>query len=141
MAAIGSAITFFIYAVLGGYTLYWLMRYLTAATITSKDSFLPKALIGTGVLACFAGKMHYNQQLAEAECIGIYQLSSYPNCPNCVLALQPHNYYEIRQGPVIKEHGPWRYENGDDYWIIYLNEDDQLGVGPYSYHDYILRGK
>ncbi|HEX8425918.1 hypothetical protein [Hymenobacter sp.] len=141
MSALGAAFICFIYAVLGGYGLYWLIRFFTAATPASRRGCLIRSSIGAVLFACFVGNIYRNHLKAEADQTGVYQLSSYPDCASCVLELKPHNYYEVRQGQIVKEQGPWRFESGDDNWIVYLNEDDQLGTGQYSYNDYTLRDK
>ncbi|MBO0358281.1 hypothetical protein J0X19_10030 [Hymenobacter sp. BT186] len=133
MAALGTAFIYFIYSVLSGYTLYWLIQWLKPNSTVRRGGAIIRLLAGVALLAGFAGKMHYNYESGKAEHIGTYSLTSYPNCSDCTIHLYPNDKYEVRQGQQIKEHGPWRYETGDDYWIVYLNEDDQLGVGQYSY--------
>jgi hypothetical protein len=87
--------------------------------------------------ACLIGGVSYRQQAvqraAEKEYIGAYPLTHYPQCPACVLYLQADNQYEVRQGSHIRERGPWRYESGADYWIVYLNDKVQLASGKYRY--------
>ncbi|MDF7814483.1 hypothetical protein [Hymenobacter sp. YC55] len=136
MAALGIAIVYFIYAVLGSYMLYWIARFFEAATFAAKRGCLIRSSIGAILFTCFAGNNYRNQQSAETGKVGVYQLSAYPGCSSCLLELKPDNYYEVRQGQMIKERGPWRYESGGDYWIVYLNKDDQLGTGKYHYQNY-----
>jgi hypothetical protein len=92
-----------------------------------------KASIGAILLVCFAGNRYCNNKAAEAKYVGTYILTSYPNCANCSLHLQLNNYYEVIQGKTVRERGSWHYESGGDYWIVYINKDDQLGSGRYAY--------
>lgn len=75
----------------------------------------------------------------EQRALGIYQLTSYPNCPACVLELREENVFVVRHYNSIRETGHWRFESGQDYWITYLNEHDQLGSGKYRYTKYHLK--
>jgi hypothetical protein len=135
MAAIGTVFIYFIYALIGGYIVYWTVRYFTVTYSTLKLACLRKAGIGSFLFLCFAGNNYQNHKNAEAEYVGIYTLTSYPNCAACRLYIEPDNYYEVRESRTVKERGEWRYESGGDYWIVYVNEDEQLGVGNYSYSD------
>ena len=70
----------------------------------------------------------------ELEHVGIYYLDDYPNCLSCELELKTDKTFIVSEGKKILEKGDWHFEIGGDYFIIYLNgEDDQLGSGKFKY--------
>ncbi|UYZ62318.1 hypothetical protein [Hymenobacter weizhouensis] len=133
MAALGILLIWFIYALLGAYSIYFFIRWRTVSPLESRRSYVFLFGISVGLLILFGGSQYYNHQIAAKEYIGVYSLSAYPNCPTCQLYLKADNYYEVRQEQIIKERGPWRYESGGDYWIVYINTQEQLGSGPFQY--------
>ena len=48
-----------------------------------------------------------NEQLRQ---VGVYYLTSYPNCPNCILELKEDMTYEIRSRNKVIEKSNWHYE-------------------------------
>lgn len=83
---------------------------------------------------------HHRSKRREVEAqLGTYELEQYPGCHPCSLELQENNIFVVKSNNVIKEIGQWHYESGQDYWITYLNEHDQLGFGSYKYTSYKLK--
>jgi hypothetical protein len=121
------------YGAIGLGLLRALFRWYTATVSAEKKKFGIRAILWSVLLVGLIWRQQYLFKVAEDEYIGTYPLTNYPSCPTCVLYLQPDNHYEVRQDATVKEEGPWRYEAGGDYWIVYINEMGQLGSGKYEY--------
>ncbi|HEX8326277.1 MAG TPA: hypothetical protein VF629_01965 [Hymenobacter sp.] len=133
MAAGGSVLIALVYAILGLLLFRSFLGWRRANTPVAKSTYLIRSVITGSLLVGFAYSQYSFHQQDEAKYIGVYALTQYPRCPTCVLYLESDNRYEVRQGTSVKEAGPWRYESGGDYWIVYINETEQLGNGKYSY--------
>jgi hypothetical protein len=138
MAAIGIVVLYFIYGVLGLLTLLGVRRWYKADSSFKKTLSLLQAGCSMGLLVFMVGRGFYQHSKEENSYIGAYPLTAYPDCLTCILYLMPNKHYEVRQGSVIKQQGPWYYESGGDYWIVHLESDGQLGFGRYAY-DYEAR--
>lgn len=132
MAAFGIVIVYFIYGVLGLFALYGIRRWYKADSSLQKASAIVQTGLGIGLLLLLVGMSFYRHRKDENAYIGTYMLTAYPDCPTCVLHLNSNNQYEVRQGDLVKEQGPWYYESGGDYWIVHMNHG-QLGLGMYEY--------
>ncbi|MBO2011004.1 hypothetical protein [Hymenobacter negativus] len=122
----------------GVYALRFLFLFVTAQSTPKKR----KAALGfvgmIALLAFFIFSSYRVDKNWERNELGTYQLTAYPNCRPCELELRENNVFVVRQQDSIRETGHWRFESGQDYWITYLNEYDQLGRGKYSYTKYHL---
>ncbi len=75
-----------------------------------------------------------NYKAAQLAHVGTYELTNYPDCDSCILALKEDNTYTVTDKTKKIESGDWHYDFGADYFIVYLNnERDQLGVGRFRY--------
>ena len=80
----------------------------------------------------FSFRSHLNDLYLDnqRDQVGIYYLTNYPDCDNCILELKEDHTYEVRDDYKILEQSDWHYESGGDYWITYLDNDNhQLGSG------------
>ncbi|MBF9220492.1 hypothetical protein [Hymenobacter ruricola] len=102
-----------------------------------------KAAVGFVALVALPAYFVFNRYRVDQEWeqqeLGTYQLTNYPNCRPCELELRENNVFVVRQQDAVRETGRWHFESGQDYWITYLNEYDQLGSGKYSYTNYHLK--
>lgn len=133
MAALGVVIVWFIYLLLGLSSLYGIKRWATATATSTKGWAIAQAVVSGTTLVLLVGFHLANHRRAEDEYVGTYSLTIYPHCPTCMLHLRPDRLFEVRQGSTVKEQGRWHYESGGDYFIVYINEDGQLGSGKYTY--------
>ena len=136
MAAIGELLVYVVFLFLAVGALHFFV-------LASKTKKVKKLLaLLAGAFFCYLlyayssylSESHKNEQLRQ---VGIYYLTNYPDCENCILELKEDMTYEVRNnGNVIKK-SDWHYESGGDYWITYLDNDNhQLGSGDYSYQKY-----
>jgi hypothetical protein len=133
MAALGVVFVWFIYLVLGLSTLRGIHRWANSIATRTKSWAIAQAMVSGTVLVLLVSFHYSDRQRTEEEYVGTYSLSAYPHCPTCVLQLRPDRRFEIRQGSIVKEQGRWHYESGGDYFIVYINENEQLGHGNYAY--------
>ncbi|MFD1467192.1 hypothetical protein ACFQ48_03070 [Hymenobacter caeli] len=133
MAALGIVMVYFIYAVLCLSALYGIKRWFKVKYPSEKLLALMQISVSAGLLLLLIGLRFYNHKKEENRFIGTYALTAYPQCPNCILHLKPNNQYEVHQGDLIRERGPWYYESGGDYWITHVGNAGQLGSGNFEY--------
>lgn len=119
------------------------LRFLFLLLTTKSSATRRQAAVGFVVLAAlltfFVFRSYHIDKDWELAELGTYQLTNYPSCQPCLLELREDNIFVVRQNDSIRETGRWRFESGQDYWITYLNETDQLGSGKYRYSDYYLK--
>ena len=85
------------------------------------------------------GDSYKKNQLTQ---VGLYYLTTYPNCDSCILELKENQTYQVINKGQIIEQSNWHYEVGGDYLILYLDNDKhQLGFGDYEYERYKLKYK
>ena len=127
------------YCLPGVFALRFLFLLLTAKNSATRR----KAAVGFAALAAlltfFVFRSHQVDKEWEQAELGTYHLTHYPNCRPCELELREKNAFVVRQHDSIRETGHWHFESGQDYWITYLNEYDQLGSGKYQYTEYHLK--
>jgi hypothetical protein len=136
MFAIGELLVYVLQGGLILLTLLGIRRWHRADSSRKKVLAMAQVFLASGLLI----RGFYLQKKEENEYIGTYLLTDYPECPTCVLYLQPANHYEVRQGRYVKEQGPWHFESGSDYWAVEIGEGGQLGSGRFNY-DYDVRKK
>ncbi|MDO7852139.1 hypothetical protein [Hymenobacter convexus] len=119
------------------------LRFLFQLLTTKSRATRRRAAVGfialVALLSFFVFRTYQIDKDWEQDEIGTYQLTDYPNCRPCVLELRENNVFVVQQQDSIRETGHWRFESGQDYWITYLNEHDQLGTGNYQYTKYHLK--
>jgi hypothetical protein len=81
---------------------------------------------------------HRKEDLSQ---VGTYFLNEYPNCSDCKLILSEDNTYVVTGTNSQIESGEWRYDEGNDYFIVTLSNGRQLGSGQYQYYKYELKYK
>ncbi|HKC67609.1 MAG TPA: hypothetical protein VKG26_05225 [Bacteroidia bacterium] len=140
MSAIGELIIYFIYFILG---LTCLIFFISTLLLSKK-----RAKIWTGLATLVFGFLlfsfkscqssHYKKN--QLEHVGLYYLTSYPNCDSCIIELKENQTYQVSKRGQIIEQSNWHYEVGGDYWIVYLDNDNyQLGCGKFAYQVYKLK--
>lgn len=119
------------------------LRFLFLLLIAKNSATKRKAVVGfvalAALLAFFVFRNYQVDKEWEQSEMGTYRLTHYPKCRPCELELRENNDFVVRQHDSIRETGHWRFESGQDYWITYLNERDQLGSGKYQYTEYYLK--
>lgn len=133
MAAIGELLVYVLFLFLALGALYFFL-------LASKTKKLKRlmALLAGGffcyLLYAYSSYLSESYKKAQIDKVGIYYLTNYPDCENCILELKEDMTYEVRNnGNVIKK-SDWHYESGGDYFITYLDNDKhQLGSGDYAY--------
>nr|WP_288836388.1 hypothetical protein [uncultured Flavobacterium sp.] len=139
MAALGELIVLCIYLLLGLGALMLLVL-----TFKQKKSYKPWTLLGSFFCCAlffaykyFSDEAYQKSQLSQ---VGLYHLTNYPNCDDCILQLKEDMTYEVKNRDKIIERSDWHYESGGDYWITWLDNDRyQLGFGKYSYERFRLK--
>lgn len=104
----------------------------------------PWAVLGIilfgGLLLWFRWSQYENYRANQLSVVGVYFLTSYPNCEACVLELREDKSYTVVDNRRVVEQSNWHHEVGGDYWITYLDSDkSQLGTGRYKYERYVLK--
>ena len=126
----GFAIYFFL--IIGSVTFFvsaWLSRAKSKRTIYTILAIL---FLVISIVSFVSSKMAFHKW--ESEHVGVYYLNEYPNCIDCELELKANKTFIVSEGKKILEKGDWHFEVGGDYFIVYLNgEDDQLGSGRFKY--------
>ncbi|HEX8330328.1 MAG TPA: hypothetical protein VF629_22550 [Hymenobacter sp.] len=119
------------------------LRFLFLLLSAKNSATRRKAAVGFVALAAllifFVFRKQQLDKDREQDKLGTYYLTHYPNCRPCELELRENNTFVVRQYNAIRATGRWRFESGQDYWITYLNEHDQLGSGKYQYTEYRLK--
>lgn len=64
---------------------------------------------------------------------GTYMLTTYPDCPNCHLEILKNGSYGVLKEDELVERGEWSYQQQGDFWIVILNEGENLGEGRFQY--------
>lgn len=135
MAAIGIFMVYFTYVFLSIMALVFSFIALRKSKFLSKLLFILLEFMFVGILMIFSVSQRANQRYWEKKYVGNYHLYNYPDCANCVLYLYEDNTFEVKDSIIVREKGEWRYEFGADYFIVYMNEDqDQLGSGKFKYN-------
>ena len=139
MSALRELFVYAILILLGLIALFFLIQ-----TFKVKPRFRPIMLISSFVFCylCFSYKSCLTDSYANSQKrqVGLYFLTNYPNCDNCILELKEDLTYTVKQNEKILETSNWHYESGGDYWITYLDNDrHQLGSGDYRYKKYKLK--
>ena len=139
MSAIGELIVWCIFILLGLGSIV-----LFIFTFTIKRSLKPWTFLGS-IFLCFLffsyrASINYAYRQKQLDQVGIYYLTAYPSCTDCILELKEDLTYEIRREDKIIKKSNWHFESGGDYWITWLdNEKYQLGYGDYSYKSFKLK--
>jgi len=142
MSAFGELIIVAIYFVLGLSAIGCLLKTFIIKAKLPKFLCLLGFVVCTSLLFLFWTNNKRNHRIAELENVGVYYLTNYTNCDSCKLTLKEDNSYEVTNGTKVIETGNWHYESGGDYWIVYMNDnEDQLGNGRFTYEEYNNRYK
>lgn len=64
---------------------------------------------------------------------GTYMLTAYPDCSNCRLEILKNGSFGVLKDDELVERGKWSYQQQGDFWIVILNDDENLGEGRFLY--------
>ncbi len=133
MNGLGELILYFIYFVLAASAVLFLIL---TFIVKRKGKIITVIFLLLSVLLFFQFNScnNENYKIVQKREVGIYHLTKYPNCTNCFVRLNEDMTYNVLKNDTIIETSNWHTEIGQDYWIIYMNNDkDQLGSGRFSY--------
>jgi len=138
MAALGELIVFLIYAFIISLTVILLF-----VSIFKKSLILFILSMLSGIfLTYFTVNQWKNKRKDELENVGTYNLTNYPNCKSCRIILLDNNCFKVMSENKVVERGDWHFEQGGDYFIVFLNNrQNQLGSFPYEYDRYDVKVK
>jgi hypothetical protein len=136
MSALSELIVPAIFVLLALFALGFL--YLTFKVKRSRKPWtLLAAILSICLIFSFRSFRAEAYRYSQLDQIGVYYLTNYPGCEDCILELKEDMTYDVRNKGKILETSDWHYESGGDYWITYLDFDrHQLGSGDYAFKKY-----
>jgi len=134
MNGLGELIVIVIYLILGISAVLCLLKIIISKKNVVKLFYAGGLILSVYLFISFLTNNIKNHRQSELEYVRTYYLSDYPNCDSCELILKDNNAYTVINDAKILESGNWHYESGGDYWIVYLNDqEEQLGSGRFKY--------
>jgi hypothetical protein len=139
MSAISELIVLLIFVLLGVCGLAFI--FLTFKVRRSNKPWtLLTSFLFIFLIFCFRSCEINGYKNSQLHQVGIYYLTNFPNCDDCILELKEDMTYQVRSKNKVIENSNWHFESGGDYWITYLDNDrSQLGSGDYAYKKYHLK--
>lgn len=134
MGALGTLLLYGIYATLVAISIIFFRLSIGSKSRFLKIIYIVVAILSFSLLTYWIIETHQKNRQRELEHVGTYYLTKYPNCNNCVVVLSSDNTYKVLNGDSVIEKSNWHYKSGDDYFIVYMDNDKgQLGSGKFSY--------